>query len=239
MQNFTYRSLAVVASLFLCACAAESESVPSTPEIQRVQLSQLSAGGGIAGYDFYADIGGVRTRIGALLVVEDADNPAAGYEEETEYWRFDPAALDELATGGLSDIDIHYNGTWWWYSPYLANAFETGTEDFTAWQVNRLFNLGEDPVVVWNRPNEGHVLYTMEGRRWRKADGGYITYYLEYDFNNGEDWPEMTWYIDYTDFEIWQANRGDSPRIYEVRLTHDTDLRQTSVGVGYELKTIK
>ena len=52
----------------------------------------------------------------------------------------------------------------------------------------------------------------------------------------------MTWYVSSVDFNLWQnseAGDEDDGSIFEVRLTDDTELDATNVGVGYELKTLK
>lgn len=227
----------IATAMSLAACANQSVSEPSSPDVQQRQLGQLSAGGGIAGYDFYMTEGGVPKRVGSLLVIEDAGG--AGYFDETEYWRFDPLALDSIETGDVDTIEIDFIGKSKSFDQALVDHFEDGTTAWTAWNVNRLFDLASDPTIVWNEPANGHVLYTMEGKGWGKAEGKRITYYLELDFNIGEAYPEMIWYIDYDDFQAWEMARGADTRAYEVRLSHGTELQQTAVGVGYELKTIK
>lgn len=236
MTSIVTRAALIVASLALYACAAESVSEPSTPEVQQRQLSQLSAGGGIACYDFYASIDGTNKRIGSLLVIEDAFG--GGYDEETEYWRFDPLAIDDLAAGDIAEIGVDFIGKSKSFDGALVDHFEADTGEWQAWNVNRLFDLATDPTFVWNDPPAGHVLYRMEGRGWGKANGKKITYYLEFEFT-GQAYPEMSWYIDYDDFQSWQEARGDDNRIYEVRLNHATNLQQAPFGVGFELKTIK
>ncbi len=237
MNSIIARAALIGAALALCACATESVSEPSTPDIQKRELAQLSAGGGIAGYDFFATIDGQYKRVGTLLVIEDA--AGGGYAEETEYWRFDPLGLDALEAGEIAAFDVGFVGKRKRYRQWLADHFEDGTGSWVAWTVNRQFNLATDPTVVWNSPDEGHVLYELEGRGWNKGEGRRVTYYLEFDFNIGEAFPGMSWYIDYDDFEAWQTSRGDDDRMYEVRLRRNSVLEQTPYGVGYELKTIK
>lgn len=229
----------VALAVSLAACASESVTEVTTPDVQMRQMTQLSAGGGIAGYDFFATIDGVYTRFGTLLVIEDASSPSTGYYDETEYWRFDPVALDVIESGDVDQIDVDFIGKRGSFDQKLADHFESGTSTWTAMSINRLFDLSPDPTVVWNDPAQGHILYTMEGRGWGHQGNRFITYYLELDFASAPGVPEMVWYIDYEDFQWWQASRGDDKRMYEVRLTNDSQLNQTAAGVGYELKTLK
>lgn len=233
--------LAALALALTAGCADESTSAGSTPDIQSRDLAQLSAGGGIAGYDFYIDIGGLATRVGTLIVTNGAYDVAQGYYDQMEYWRWDPTVLADIETGAISDIDVDFVGTSSSYSATLVGNFESGTGTWTAWDVNRLFNLSSIPSWQTNNPGQGRVLYTMEADAWG-GEVGSITYYLKMDFTQSLGYPEMYWYVSWIDFTLWadsEAGDGDSDSIYEVRLTDDSDMTQTSVGVGYELKTVK
>lgn len=234
----TINAVAVfLASLCLAACTGESYSTASTPKLQSQKLAQVSAGGGAAGYDLYA--GGVR--VGALLVTNGAYDIATGYYDQMEYWRWDPSSLVDLEAGSLDDIDIDFVGTSTTWSASLVANFESGTSTWTAWEVNREFNLQSNYSIVWNQPSNNQILYRMEADAWGGMSGS-ITYYLKMDFNYGNAWPEMTWLISYSDFQLWVNSEfydEDQNGIYEVRLTDDSLMEQTTVGLGYELKTVK
>lgn len=228
---------ALLASLFLMACSEESTSNPSTPQLQSMTLAQVSAGGGASGYDLYYS--GVR--VGALLVTNGAFDAASGYYDQMEYWRWDSSSLVDLADGDLDDIDIDFVGTTTTWSTSLVANFENGTGTWTAWEVNRLFDLQNNYSVVWNQPTSGEILYRTDADAWAGVTGT-IRYYLKMDFNYGNAYPEMFWYVSYSDYQRWlqsEAYDGDNDGIYEVRLTDDALLEQTTVGVGYELKTVK
>lgn len=235
------RTLSIAAVLLagscLAACTDGSVSQPSTPEIQSRQLAQLSAGGGAAGYDLYVGT----TRVGVLLVTNGAYDNGNGYYDQMEYWRWDPSSLIDLEAGDLDDISVDFVGTSETWSSSLAANFENGTSSWTAWEVNREFDLQSNYSVVWNQPSNNQILYTMEADAWGGMSGS-ITYYLKMDFNYSNDYPEMFWYISYYDYQLWLNSESydeDQNGIYEVRLTDDSVMEQTTVGLGYELKTVK
>lgn len=233
-------SIVVAACGLLLGCQGESVTTGTTPAIQSATLDQLSAGGGIAGYDFYIDIGGISTRVGSLLVTNGAYDVAQGYYDETEYWRWEAGALAAIETGGVSDIDVDFVGTSETYDATLVGNFESGTETWTAWQVNRNFQLNKSQALVWNDP-PNQVLYRLEADAWG-GEPGSITYYHLMDFSDGYGYPVMSWYIARDDYARWVASEGrdeDSDGIWEVRLTDDTVFEQTPFGLGYELQTVK
>jgi len=238
----TARTIALFAlGLLVSACTGESTTEGSTPEVQSKELAQLSAGGGIAGFDFYADVNGLSTRVGSLVVTNGAFDAGAGYTDQMEYWRWEPTALADIESGATTHIDVDFVGTSTVYDPTLVAQFESGTSTWTAWDVNRLFNLSSLPTVEWNDPGAGEVLFTMEADAWAGVVGT-ITYYLMMDFGGGLGYPHMTWYVDFFDFVLWadsEAADSDSDSIYEVRLTDDSAMVQTPIGIGFELKTVK
>jgi len=228
---------ALLASFCLMACSGESTSEPSTPALQSAKLSQVSSGGGVATYDF--EISGVR--VGTLLVTNGAFDAGSGYYDQQEYWRWDATWLRAVESGSVGEIDVGFVGTSNTWSPSLVSHFETGTSTWTAWEVNRLFDLQQTYSVVWNQPTNDQILYRLEADAWGGVSGT-ITYYLKMDFNYGNPYPEMFWYISWNDYQAWldsEAYDADNDGIYEVRLTDDTMLEQTLIGVGYELKTVK
>lgn len=238
----------IAVSVLAFGCSDESTTVGSTPDIQSRELSQLSAGGGIAGYDFYIDINGLPTRVGTLIVTNGAYDQGQGYYDQMEYWRWEPGSLADIESGTITQIDVDFVNTSATYDPTLVANFESGTGQWTAWDVNRLFDLSSTPSLEWNNPGAGEILYTMEADAWAGATSGpnplqTITYYLKLDFSNPyNDYPEMYWYISLADYTAWTESEQydeDSDGIYEVRLTDDSVMTQTTVGLGYELKTVK
>lgn len=225
-----------LAALF-AGCVDRSVSHESSPEVQRAAFEQLSAGGGIAGFDFYI---GFR-RVGALLVTNGLEFTEGGYYDEKEYWRWDQSALDDLAAGDVTSFSVGFVGTADKWDSRIVDRFESGTNRWTAWVVNRLFDVNGEPQVVWNDPDGGRPLYHMRTDLWGDLTGS-IDYYLRMDFSGGAPYPEMTWYIDHRNFLDWLAaekSDDDDDGIYEVRLEEATSFRQTSVAVGHELKTLK
>lgn len=229
----------------LVGCQVGQKSVGTTPEIQSMELAQLSAGGGIAGYDFY--IGS--TKVGALLVTNvltagAGDTVAAGngtsYTNQTEYWRWDAASLASIDAGAESTITVDYYDESEFTNPDSVANFESGTGTFEAWTVNRNFSLDKQTTVQWNNPNNGDVLYRLEADAWG-GETGSITYFLLLEFDSGAVYPDMTWFVANDDYNRWQNSEytdGDSGA-YEVRLTDDSVFQATAVGVGYELATIE
>lgn len=231
----------LILGLAVSACSGESVTEGTTPPVQSKELAQLSAGGGIAGYDFFVDINGLPTRVGTLVVTNGAFDAGLGYFDQMEYWRWDAGSLATIETGAEQNIDVQFVGTSTVWDPTLISHFESGTGSWTAWDVNRLFNMGSNPTLQWNTPGSGKVLYTMEADAWAGVIGT-ITYFLKMDFSGGYGYPEMTWYVDWLDFIIWadsEAADSDDDTIYEVRLTDDSDMSQAIIGIGYELKTVK
>jgi len=218
-------------------CNDRSVTDSSTPETQSAGFEQLSAGGGIAGFDFY--ISG--RRVGALLVTNGLSDADDGYYDEKEYWRWDQQALDQIAAGGVISFSVDFAGTADKWDSGLVHNFERNTEAWTAWVVNRLFDLNNESEVVWNDAENGRPLYHMRTNLWGALFGD-IDYYLRMDFSLGDPYPEMTWYIDYRHFLYWleaEKTDDDDNGIYEVRLEEATRFRQTNVAVGHELKTAK
>jgi len=239
-MRLSFITTIAAATGLLLGCQGESTTVGTTPEVQSRVLEQLSAGGGIAGYDFYIDIGGVSTRVGALIVTNGAFDEGSGYYDETEYWRWEAGALSAIETGSVDEIDVDFVASSETYDPTIIANFEAGTSTWTAWEVNRDFNLNKGKHVVWNDPPD-QVLYELEADAWG-GETGTITYYHLMDFTGGFGYPEMTWYIALDDYNRWVNSEfydGDDDGIWEVRLTDDTVFEQTSVGFGYELETVK
>lgn len=223
------------ASLCLMACSGESTSTSSTPATQSVTLAQVSAGGGASGYDLHYN----GNRVGALLVT--GGTFGGQYADEWEYWRWDPASLADLADGDLSLLDIEVTdlSTSSW-SEIVSN-FESGTSTWTSWDISRSFDPQSQRIVEWNQPSNGVVLYRTDADPWPGMTGT-VRYYLKLDFNYAQSYPEMTWYVRYSDYEAWQQSPNYDPEdtgLYEVRLRDDGTLNQTVAGVGYELKTVK
>ncbi len=221
----------------LSGCIDRSVSHPSTPDTQLAGFDQLSAGGGIAGFDFY--ISG--RRVGALLVTNGLQDAADGYYDEKEYWRWDGAALRQLEAGDVRTFHVDFVGTADKWDSSLVRNFERHTGAWTAWVVNRLFDVDQDAEVVWNDADDGRPLYHMRTSLWGELTGD-IDYYLRMDFQGPEAYPEMIWYIDYRHFlDWWAAEKSDDDDngIYEVRLQEATSFRMTSMAVGHELKTLK
>lgn len=241
--------------LMTAACAEGTTTVETTPEIQSRQLAQLSAGGGIASYDFMVG----ETKVGALLVTEaifDANNGALdatlgrycsdGICNQMEYWRWDEDSLGTIQAGLSGAISVTVNGTSETYSASIVTAFEADTDDFRTWDVNRLFDFSDASTFQFNSPPLGTVLFTVEATPWEGFEENVsVTYYLKMQFDLGsveQSIPEMTWYLDYGDYETWLADSDYSAstadEIYEVRLNNDSELSQTVYGLGYELKTL-
>lgn len=236
-SRITFISFLFGLAAALTGCNDRSVSEESTPALQRASFAQLSAGGGIAGFDFY--ISG--RRVGTLLVTNGAYDEYDGYYDEKEYWRWDQPALDQLAGGSVSRFDVDFAGTSDKWDSRLVRNFEQGTDRWTAWVVNRQFDLQNDAEMVWNDADNGRPLYHMRTNLWGELTGS-IDYYLKMDFTLGNGYPEMTWYIDYADFRNWlfaEKTDDDDNGIYEVRLEEATSFRQTSAAYGYELKTAK
>lgn len=242
MSRMTTALSLIAAVGLLTGCESGSQTVASTPQIQSMRLNQLSAGGGIAGYDFYMLIEGVSTRVGTLLVTNGAfeEGPDPEYVDEMEFWRWEPGALADIESGGVDEISVDVFDTSETFDPAIVANFEDNT-GWTAWTVNREFTLDKRAEVVWNNPGAGRVLYELEAAAWG-GESGTITYYHMMDFSGGFGFPEMTWYIASDDYNRWvhsEIGDEDDGSIWEVRLTSSTVFEQTSVGAGYELATVK
>ncbi|MCA9539478.1 MAG: hypothetical protein KC620_11360 [Myxococcales bacterium] len=225
--------------LALSACAPESakdaKNLPPPPSLESLQQAQVSGGWGFSIYHFEVD----SVHVGSLLVTNGAYG--GSYADEVEYWRWEPSALADLGAGLVSHVDVDYRATAaTWDSGLVSTEFETGTGTWTSWEVNRLFDLAPSATIVWNSPAQSKYLYRLEADAWG-GESGTITYYLSLDFS-ASSIPEMYWYISAVDYGLWrrsEKNDDDSDLIYEVRLTSDTELDATAVGVGYRLKTLK
>lgn len=221
----------------LAGCIDRSVTETPAPETQLAGFDQLSAGGGIAGFDFY--ISG--RRVGALLVTNGVFDEDEGYYDEKEYWRWDTQSLGQLAAGDVRRFSVDFVGTTDKWDSRLVDNFERKTSGWTAWVVNRLFDVDQEAEMVWNDADNGRPLYHMRTSLWGELTGD-IDYYLRMDFSGPDVYPEMTWYIDYRHFlDWWAAEKSDDDDngIYEVRLEEATGFRQTSVAYGHELKTLK
>ncbi len=259
--------------LMTAACAEGSTTIETTPEVQSRQLAQLSAGGGIASYDFMVGA----TKVGALLVTEaifDAQNGtldtninrycSAGICNQMEYWRWDEDNLATIEAGLSGPIAVTVNGTSTTYSSSIVADFEANTTDFLTWDINRLFDFSDGSSVQWNAPPLGTVLLTVEATPWDGFDeawdlamagnpllteeqGESVTYFLKMQFDGVSAIPEMTWYLDYSTYNYWDAcvdeptcaaSSSTGDEIFEVRLNDDSELSMTTLMLGYELKTL-
>lgn len=237
----------------MAGCQGGSKTVASTPEIQSIELSQLSAGGGIAGYDFYVGL----EKVGSLLVT-NLEGFEVGelvgtygkteYYNQVEYWRWDTDALDDIRYGAVGQMTVSFVGDSEGFDATLVANFEALSSGAVAWQVNRLFTVGgpEDTEVQRTLPGtNGQALYGLEGEAWGDS-GGTISYFMKMDFVAGQTVPEMTWYIEpgdsYTRWLASNARDGDTDK-YEVRLGSETQpetvLTLEDVGKGIELATVE
>lgn len=258
-MRFALITTASAGLVLLLGCSEGSVTEGTTPAVQSKVLEQLSAGGGIAGYDFYIDANDndmldPGERIAALLVThdvyggasDDCDDPVnPTYCNETEYWRWEAGSLANVQAGSVPDINVDFVGTSDTVDPVLIDNFELGTGTWTAWEVNREFELDSNYSMVWNAP-PNQVLFRLEAAAWgslgEKNPGMTITYFHLMDFTGSAGYPELSWLISAEDFHRWQdseASDDDDGSIYEVRLTSDTVLEQTAYGFGYELTTVK
>ncbi|MCA9539479.1 MAG: hypothetical protein KC620_11365 [Myxococcales bacterium] len=226
----------LLAALALAACAPDRvEDLPAPPSLETLQQTQVSGGWGFSIYHFEVD----SVHVGSLLVTNGAYGGA--YGDQLEYWRWEPSALADLGAGDVTHLDVDFRVTGeTWDSGTVSAEFEAGTGTWTSWEVNRLFDLSSHASIIWNSPSNDRYLYRLEAAAWG-GESGTITYYLRLDFSAGTI-PLMTWYVSSVDFNLWQnseAGDEDDGSIFEVRLTDDTELDATNVGVGYELKTLK
>lgn len=236
--------ISTVFSLFaavglLASCGGESEFAGTEPDVRSAPMAQLSAGGGIAGFDFYIDIESVRTRVGSLIVTNGAYNSAAGYDDNREYWRWEADVLDDIETGAIDEIEVDVFDTSETYDSTITANFESGTGTWTDWVVNRSFTLNKTAQALWNNPANGVILYELEAAAWG-GESGTITYYHVMDFSGNLGYPEMSWLIAQNDYDAWvdsELGDEDTGEIWEVRLTSNTVFENVALGVGYELTT--
>lgn len=234
-----------IASLALVACSPQSGvSEAQTPDIQKRALAQLSAGGGTAGYDFAID----GTRVGTLLITDGSFGAtgncevAGNYCDQQEYWRWDQAALDGIAAGNVTDVDVIYVGdvTSWSEAAQpggLVDNFEDGTTNWTAWRVGRLFNLDATKTYTSNNATTNRWVYEMLAP-WENGETP-ITYYVELDFPAASGYfPAMTWYVKWSDYQRWKGEvdaDGDGSAddgVWAVQLTEDSDWSRITSGIN-------
>ena len=243
----------IVTIVALGLLAAGCGDEPGTPVLDSRAQTQLSAGGGIASYEFRVN----GTRVGVLLVNGDQSVGQAGYTEfDMEYWRWEAGSLAALETGGVTTVDVTEvrnidsgdSATDIW------NLFDdTTTQGWTEWEINRDFDFSSTSSVHWNAPSLGDVLFTVEADGWdgfQDGAGETVTYFLKMTFGS-DPHPAMAWYLDYSDYQAWRADpdcpcadplpaacTGEDTDMYEVRLNESSVLTQTLLGLGFELKTL-
>lgn len=239
----------LLAALCFVACGEQETTDTSTAPVARSVHAQVSSGGGVAGYTFSVNGNKVGTLLVTSATVYETLDPALGYVPDREYWRWEVGALADLASGDLDFIDVSAVETAASWSeaiagsPSLIDNFEatpTG-ETWDDWEINRSYDFQEGYEVVFNQPSSDKILFRMEAAGWAGFTTT-VTYFLRMDFSGSAATPTMTWYMSWSDYQDWLNDpdyvSGDES-IYEVRLdaTH-TEMEQTWVGAGYELKTV-
>lgn len=246
MTTRTFKTTTLLlAALCFVACGEQTTSDASAPALEHSVHAQVSSGGGVAGYEFSVN----GTKVGVLLVTS-ASVFGGEYGADHEYWRWDSTSLAELANGDIDFIDVsavHTAASWSAAisgSPSLLDEFQIGTEEtdgWDHWDISRTYDFQESYQVVWNQPTSDRILFRMEAEGWEGFTST-VTYYLRWDFSASATAPGMTWYMSWSDYQDWLNDpdyiSGDES-LYEVRLhaTH-TEMEQTLVGAGYELKTV-
>lgn len=186
--------LSLVLLTFGCKGQDESQSRATTPEIQAVELAQISGGIGFSVYHFYdsADVQ-TRTHLGALLVtngafhlVQEVDqygNPVVdgngdpvyvcdgvvGFCDQDEYWRWDTTAMTDWQNNQLGAIHVEHAGTFSNWNDSGAGAVQSAflaAPSGHTWVVNRQFDLQSNWSVVTNSPANDRLLYNMEADHW-------------------------------------------------------------------------
>lgn len=250
------RTVALFSTGLLAIACADSDGAGPTPDIQSKELPQLSAGGGIAGYDFgWTNGSGEFERFGTVLVTADISDdrgtpgdPSDDIIEQTEHWRWDQDALDDIEA---DEVDyntfelqvVSQTEGWEEYSAselqdaLVAHFDTTETQAWTEWSVNRQFTVAPGGLE-WNNPGAGSLLYTFEATSW-VSESSTITYFLKFDFSNPPAGSpvDLSWYVDAADYLIHQLSNPDDDT-YEVSPVDGNNFTQTSVGIMYELTPV-
>lgn len=228
-------TIAALGLLFGCADHAETDS---TAETGAKVYGQLSAGGGIASFTFKVPHNGLLVTVGKLLVTNGAYDAGAGYPDDTEFWRWDPANLSAISLGSVDEIDVVFEGTSETYDPSLVAGFEAGLTGSSDWTVSRNFYLHKTVTTLSSDPPNA-VIYSINAKGWGEESDELI-YYHVMDFSGGTI-PEMSWYISEDDYNVWarsESTDDDDDSIWEVRLTNDSAFLQVEEAEGYLLETI-
>lgn len=247
------RLLTLTLSAFLAAACAPIEDPYEPDPIGERQDDQLSGGVGFSIFHF--KVGGVG--VGRVLVTDG--EYGGSYQNQVEYWKWDPIAGASLRAGTVNNITIDVivqSDTW--SSSDVTTHFESGTSGWLSWSIPRAFELQSSPGYVWTTNSAERYVYTLDADAWGQETGT-VRYYLEVDFHPGSDIPSLEWYVDADDIKTYYYSEDSDedddedfdweewelpPEAYEdatrweVRLEQDAVISKVSWGYGYELRTL-
>lgn len=241
-----------LATALAAACAPIEEAPGDDPIAERAD-EQLSGGVGFSIFQFKAN----GAAVGRVLVTDG--EYGGSYQNQVEYWKWDPVAGAALRAGNVQSlvIDVVVQSDTWSQSD-VTTYFESGTANWLSWSIPRAFELQSSPGYVWTNNNAERYVYTLEASAWGNM-AGTIRYYLEVDFHPGTDIPSLEWYVDADDIKTYYYSEDSDedddeefdwdewslpPEAYEdaqrweVRLEQDATVQKVSWGYGYELRTL-